>query len=113
MTQEESLSIYPLGSPPTRAELEAFDRLIAVAESDTGQSRKCANFLLAWWNAGRNGGLDPTDLWGLDLELRDAAVSVFCLIARWHYYPTSLPGGRGERLRALVSQWRPEPSSTA
>mgnify|MGYP003575752565 CR=1 FL=1 len=27
---------------------EALDRLIAVARSDTGQSRRVANFLLAW-----------------------------------------------------------------
>ena len=29
----------------------ALDRLIGIAQRDTGQSRKVANFLLAWWNA--------------------------------------------------------------
>ena len=40
---------------------QALERLIAVALRDTGQSRRCADFLLAWHNAGENGGLDLTD----------------------------------------------------
>ena len=38
----------------TRITLEqaaALERLIAIAHSDTGQSRRVADFLLAWWNA--------------------------------------------------------------
>jgi hypothetical protein len=35
--------------------LAALDRLVAIAQSDTGQSRRVANFLLAWWNAGSCG----------------------------------------------------------
>ena len=30
----------------------ALERLIQIAQGDTGQSRIVANFLLAWWNAG-------------------------------------------------------------
>jgi len=92
--------------PPTEGELAAFDRLLRVAQSDTGMSRKCACFLLAWWNAGANGGYDLTDLWGLDEKLRQDTIVVIGLIARWQSYPTSLPGGRGEKVRALVGQWR-------
>lgn len=29
---------------------EAIGRLLKVAQSDTGQSRRVADFLLAWWN---------------------------------------------------------------
>lgn len=50
-------------------ELAALHRLIAAAKGDTGQSRKAANLLLAWWNAGACGGFDFTDLWGLDADL--------------------------------------------
>jgi hypothetical protein len=38
------------------AALAALDRLLAIAQADTGQSRRVANFLLAWWNAGECGG---------------------------------------------------------
>jgi hypothetical protein len=34
------------------------EELLAVAQRDTGQSRKVANFLLAWWYAAENGGFD-------------------------------------------------------
>ena len=33
------------------AGLEALGRLVAIAQRDTGQSRRVANFLLAWYNA--------------------------------------------------------------
>lgn len=29
----------------------AFERLLEVTTSDTGQSRRVANFIFAWWNA--------------------------------------------------------------
>jgi hypothetical protein len=44
----------------TIAGLEAVARLIEIAERDTGQSRRVANFLLAWHNAEENGGWDIT-----------------------------------------------------
>jgi hypothetical protein len=39
--------------------LVALERLLTIAESVTGQSRQCANFLLAWWNARDCGGPAP------------------------------------------------------
>jgi hypothetical protein len=44
----------------------ALERLIRIANRDTGQSRRVASFLLAWWNAEECGGFDLTDLWGID-----------------------------------------------
>jgi len=38
--------------------LEALARLIEIAQKDTGQSRRVADFLLAWHNAAENGGWD-------------------------------------------------------
>lgn len=43
-------------------ELEALGRLLEIAQRDSGQSRRGANFLLAWYNAEENGGWDPADL---------------------------------------------------
>lgn len=34
---------------------KAIARLLVVAESDTGQSARAADFLLAWWNGPDNG----------------------------------------------------------
>ena len=48
------------------AVFEALERLFRLAESYSGQSRRAANFLLAWWNATDNGGFDLADLFGVD-----------------------------------------------
>ena len=48
---------------------DALERLIDIARGDTGQSRKVANFLLAWWNAEECGGFDLTDVWGVDKSI--------------------------------------------
>lgn len=45
------------------------EHLLAIARGDTGQSRRVADFLLAWWNAGSCGGFDFTTFWGMDDEL--------------------------------------------
>jgi hypothetical protein len=50
-------------SPQEQAALE---RLIKIAQGDTGQSRRVADFLLAWWNAGDCGSFDLTNLWAID-----------------------------------------------
>jgi hypothetical protein len=44
----------------------ALDRLLTLADSDTGQSRRAANFILAWWNAETLGGFDLADLFAVD-----------------------------------------------
>ena len=45
----------------SEAQAAALERLIDIAQRDTGQSRRVADFLLAWWNAGECGGFDLTD----------------------------------------------------
>lgn len=61
----------------TPEQQSALERLIDHAQSDTGQSRRAANFLLAWWNAGDNGGFDLTDLWGVDSAIAADMQTVF------------------------------------
>lgn len=41
----------------------ALERLIRIAQGDTGQSRMTAEFLLSWWNAANCGGFDLTTMW--------------------------------------------------
>ena len=57
----------------------ALERLIRIAQADTGQSRKVANFLLAWWNAAECGGFDMTDVWGVDTAIAVDMLRVFAL----------------------------------
>ena len=83
----------------------ALERLIHVAQGNTGQSRIVANFLLAWWNAGECGGFDLTDVWGVDAPIAVDMLRVFALLAGCHQYPDTM--GYGKHLEAIVRGGRP------
>jgi hypothetical protein len=87
-------------------ERAALHRLLRMAQADTGQSRRVADFLLAWWNAGSCGGFDLTALWGVDSSIADDMVVVFGCIARVHDYPDTL--GFSAEFQSIVRGWRPE-----
>ena len=84
----------------------ALRRLIKIARRDTGQSRRVADFLLAWWNAAQCGGFDLTNLFSVDDSIASDMVTVFALIARCNRYPDML--GFGADFEAIVREWRPE-----
>lgn len=85
---------------------EALERLIKIAKSDTGQSARVANFLLAWWNARRDGGFGLTDLWNVDRAIADDMIVIFGFVSRSWCYPSSL--GYDEDFRQIVTSWRPK-----
>ena len=83
----------------------ALERLIEIAQHDTGQSRVVANFLLAWWNAQKCGGFDLTEVWGVDTAIAVDILRVFALLAGGHQYPDAM--GYGKHFEAIVRAWRP------
>ena len=85
--------------------LAALNRLVTIAQRDTGQARRVANFLLAWWNASDCGGFDLTDLWMLDRAIIDDILSVVQLITLRHTYPDAY--GLQTPFERLVADWRP------
>lgn len=85
---------------------EALNRLLAAAQKDTGQSRRVADFLLAWWNADSCGGFDLTDLWAVDEEIAEDMVTVFAYVARANKYPDVI--GYAAQFKSIVRSWRPE-----
>lgn len=85
--------------------LEALERLFMVARSDTGQSKRVADFLLAWHNAGENGGWDPSDLWSLDRAIAMDIVTVVSALPRWSgQYPGDV--GFPEEIDRVWREWR-------
>lgn len=91
----------------TDKEWEALIRLIEIGCSDTGQSRKVANFLLAWWNAETCGGFDLTDMWAVDNTIRDDMIAVMKFISNRHgSYPDKI--GLKEHFHDILRQWRPD-----
>ena len=82
---------------------DAMARLVRIAKRDTGQSKRVADFLLAWWRATKFGGFDLTDLWVVDDSIRVDMLTVIQFIAtRQGKYPDSFGFDLGE----LVDQWR-------
>ena len=71
----------------------ALERLIKIAKSDTGQSRRVADFLLAWWNAGNCGSFDLTTMWGCDSAIVDDMATVFRFVGHHNEYPDVRPRG--------------------
>jgi hypothetical protein len=89
----------------TNSQRAALERLIRVAQGDTGQSRIVANFLLASWNAAECGGFDLTDVWGVDAALAADMLKVFALVVACQHYPDTL--GYGKQFEAIVRAWSP------
>jgi hypothetical protein len=87
-------------------QLAALDRLVKIAKGSSGQCARVANFLLAWWNARRDGGFDFTDLWNVDETIREDMIVVFALAGRSWAYPDKF--GYQADFEALVTQWRGE-----
>lgn len=87
---------------PVRLALES---LIETANSDTGQARRVANFLLAWWNAEQNGGFDLVDLANVDRRIAENMAIVFAWLARQGdaAYPVEYRG----QFEVIIARWRP------
>lgn len=83
----------------------ALETLLNVAHEDTGQGRRVANFLLAWWNAEVHGGFDLTDLANVDRDIAEDMATIFTFLSREEdvVYPTDC---RSE-IEQIVSRWRP------
>jgi hypothetical protein len=86
------------------AGVDALGRLLNVAHGDKGQSRRVANFLLAWHNAEENGGWDPIDLWNVDAGIADDMLRIIRLIRQSHSYPGEL--GFYNEIQAVWAMWR-------
>lgn len=88
----------------------ALRRLIAIARNDTGQSRRVADFLLAWWNAHDWGRFDFTDVWGCDLEIgQDILTLLVFIFGHYGVYPDEF--GVRQEIEDLIDQWRGTPSN--
>ncbi|AYG63896.1 DUF7673 family protein [Rhizobium jaguaris] len=83
----------------------AVEKLLNVAHEDTGQGRRVANFLLAWWNAEVHGGFDLADLFAVDREVSEDMATIFTYLAREEdaVHPTDY---RGE-IEEIIERWRP------
>ncbi len=101
----------PARRPAIRAVPEAdagaaIGRLLAVAQSDTGQSARCADFLLAWWNGDDLGHFPVSHLWNVDDDLGEDMLVVIAFLSQ---HPGAIYAdvfGYRDAMTALVEQKR-------
>ena len=84
----------------------AFERLITVARSDTGQAKRVTSFILAWWNAAACGGFDLADLFSVDRAIAADMATVFAYLA---HYPGGAvyPAGYRSEIEGPIQRWHP------
>jgi hypothetical protein len=85
----------------------ALFRLIDLAKSDTGQSRRAANFLLAWWDGDAWGHFQIADLFGVDHAVAADMATIFSFLAE---HPSAIYADAfdaRDEMAALVELWRP------
>lgn len=85
---------------------QAFERLLNVARNDTGQSKRVANFVLAWWNAGSCGGFDISDLFSVDEEIASDMAAIFAYVASLS--SPEYPEDYRTEIEDIIRRWRPD-----
>lgn len=86
----------------------AVGRLLTIAKSDTGQSRRVADFLPAWWNGRELGDFPIEHLWNVDRAISADMVMILGFLAEQPAAVYAGALGYDEEMRNLVEQWRPE-----
>ena len=108
MTGEEMIESLKAVNTDAAAKREAWlpsvARLMRIAMGDTGQCRRVADFLLAWHNAGENGGWDPTDLWSVDAAIAEDILTALRLLRMENRYPGDL--GFQKEIDRIWELWR-------
>ncbi|PZU74433.1 MAG: hypothetical protein DI530_16205 [Sphingomonas sp.] len=93
--------------------LAALTRLIPIAMSDTGQARRVANFLMAWWNGPDLGHFEVADLFGLDVAIANDITTVIGFLGQnpGAIYIEAL--GFAEEMQDIIALWRAQAVTSA
>lgn len=88
----------------------AVGRLIVIAKSDTGQSRRVADFLLAWWNGADLGHFPIEHLWNVDRAISADMVTIIAYLAQQPCAVYANAFGFDDEITDLARSWRPAPA---
>ncbi|WP_337847797.1 hypothetical protein [Sphingomonas sp.] len=97
------MDILPIDRASTES---AIERLIDLARSDTGQARRVARFLMAWWNGPDLGHFEIADLFGLDLSVAADIATVIGFLGQHSgaIYIDAL--GYEADMQDIIARWR-------
>ncbi len=96
----------PIAEHRFAAPRSATARLLAIANSDTGQSRRVADFLLAWWNGSDLGHFPIEHLWNVDRAISADMLTILGFLAEQPSAVYANAFGYEDEMRALVERWR-------
>lgn len=88
----------------------ALTRLIPLAMSDTGQARRVADFLMAWWNRPDLGHFQIADMFGLHVAIANDITTIIGFLGqndRGAVYIEALVSPRGCRTSSRCGASRP------
>jgi len=97
------MNVLPIDRASTEA---AIKRLIDLARSDTGQARRAANFLMAWWNGPDLGHFEIADLFGLDLEIAADIGTVIGYLGQHSGAVYIDAFGYRDEMQDIIARWR-------
>ena len=97
------MNVEILADPEVKAALK---RLVEIARSDTGQSARVANFLLAWWDGDDWGHFPIADLFGVDRQIAADMATIFAFLGQHSGAIYADAFGYREVMADLVEQWR-------
>lgn len=84
----------------------ALEKQFNIAHQDTGQDRRGANFILAWWNAKMLGGFDFIDLANVDPHIAEDIATISTFLARKENVVH--PYGYRSEIERIISRRRPQ-----
>ena len=95
------------------AAIAALARLVPLALSDTGQARRVADFLLAWWNGPDLGDFAIADLFALDTDVAHDIATVIGFLAEHPgaVYIDTL--GYADEIQQIIALWRKDIAANA
>jgi len=99
----------PISHPPIRAVSHvdagaALDRLLVIAQGDTGGANRVANFLLAWWD-GAEGKFCLIDICNVDRETAEDMLTILGYLSQNNVtYATAWD--RGDAMEKLAESRR-------
>ncbi len=83
----------------------ALEKLLNITHQDSGQGRRVANFLLAWWNAEELGGFDLADLANVDRDVAEDMATIFTWLGREE--DMVYPHDYRREIEQVIARWRP------
>lgn len=99
------------GECPTERDVKAaIDRLITLANYDTGQSERAAHFLLAWWDDAVWGSFPISDLFAVDRDVAADMATIFTWIGQYPepVYVIAFGEEYRDKMARLVRRWHPD-----